>query len=66
VTVIVNGEAVELPAGATVGWLVEACADGGRGVAVARNAEVVPRSAWVTTVLAGGDRVELLTAAQGG
>jgi sulfur carrier protein len=34
--------------------------------AVARNGEVVPRSAWPTTPLADGDRIELLGAAQGG
>ena len=42
-------------------------ADGGKlGVAVARNAEVVPRSQWHATALADGDDVELVTAVQGG
>ena len=42
-------------------------ADGQRlGVAVARNAEVVPRSQWHATALADGDDVELVTAVQGG
>ena len=42
-------------------------ADGGKlGVAVARNAEVVPRSQWHGTALADGDDVELVTAVQGG
>ncbi|WP_426225507.1 sulfur carrier protein ThiS [Pseudarthrobacter sp. DSP2-3-2b1] len=42
-------------------------ADGGKlGVAVARNAEVVPRSQWFVTALAEGDDVELVTAVQGG
>jgi len=36
------------------------------GVAVARNAEVVPRSQWHATALADGDDVELVTAVQGG
>jgi sulfur carrier protein len=36
------------------------------GVAVARNAEVVPRSQWHATALAEGDDVELVTAVQGG
>jgi sulfur carrier protein len=39
---------------------------GGRGIAVAVNGEVVPRSAWATTTVAAGDQVEVLTAAQGG
>jgi sulfur carrier protein len=37
-----------------------------RGVAVAVNGEVVPRSSWTTVELRDGDRVEVLTAAQGG
>jgi sulfur carrier protein len=36
------------------------------GVAVARNAQVVPRSQWFATALADGDDVELVTAVQGG
>jgi sulfur carrier protein len=38
----------------------------GRGLAVARNGEVVPRGAWETTVLAPGDRIEIVGAVQGG
>ena len=42
-------------------------ADGGKlGIAVARNAGVVPRSQWHSTALADGDDVELVTAVQGG
>jgi sulfur carrier protein len=37
-----------------------------RGVAVAVNGEVVPRSRWAAVLLCDGDRVEVLTAAQGG
>lgn len=41
--------------------------DGQRlGVAVAVNAEVVPRGAWASTTLRDGDEVELVTAVQGG
>jgi sulfur carrier protein len=36
------------------------------GVAVAHNAQVVPRSQWFATALADGDEVELVTAVQGG
>jgi sulfur carrier protein len=38
----------------------------GRGLAVARNGEVVPRSAWATTRLAPDDRIEIVGAVQGG
>ena len=37
-----------------------------RGMAVAVDAEVVPRSAWSTTQVADGARVEIVTATQGG
>ncbi|MGC8463952.1 MAG: sulfur carrier protein ThiS [Acidimicrobiales bacterium] len=37
-----------------------------RGVAVAVNGTVVPRSQWDATVLNPGDRVEIVTAAAGG
>ncbi|HEY0535761.1 MAG TPA: sulfur carrier protein ThiS [Actinoplanes sp.] len=37
-----------------------------RGVAVAVNGTVVPRSTWTEVALADGDTVEVLTAAQGG
>lgn len=39
---------------------------GACGVAVAVNGEVIPRSAWARTELVPGDRVELLSAVQGG
>jgi len=58
----VNGEALEVPAGCTVGTL----APDQRGVAVAVNREIVPRSRWGQARLAEGDRVEILEAAQGG
>lgn len=60
--VIVNGEAQEVAAGCTVGTL----APGQRGVAVAVNREIIPRSRWSEAHLAEGDRIEILEAAQGG
>jgi sulfur carrier protein len=38
----------------------------GRGIAVAINGMVVARSAWEATVLVAGDRVDIVTAVQGG
>ncbi len=38
----------------------------GRGVAVARNGEIVPRSLWDETILDVKDVVEIVTAAAGG
>ena len=73
-----NGTEQNIADGASVSTLVSQltgraigpdgqAADGQRlGVAVARNAEVVPRSQWHATALADGDDVELVTAVQGG
>jgi sulfur carrier protein len=66
--VLVNGEERSLESGTTVADLVAslgAPADG-RGVAVAIETEVVPRSLWGTTELMPGARVEVLIAVQGG
>lgn len=38
----------------------------GPGIAVALNGEVVPRTEWQTTPVGELDRIELLSAAQGG
>jgi sulfur carrier protein len=68
VTVVVNGERRELPAGTTVSALLDALdvPGGVRGVAVAVAGEVVPRGEWETTELDDGARVEVLRAIQGG
>jgi sulfur carrier protein len=50
----------------TVAQLVSQLSSARRGVAVAVNGEVVPRSTWAARSLADGDEVEVLTAAQGG
>lgn len=58
----------DIPAGTTVDGLLDLLdlPHRDRGVAVAVAAEVVPRAAWATTVLADGDEVEVLVAVQGG
>ena len=64
----VNGEARELADGTTVAALVasESPAPTLRGVAVAIDAEVVPRGQWDERELEDGARVEILVAVQGG
>lgn len=64
--VSVNGERRELAAGTTLETLVAELTSAPRGVAAAVNEAVVPRGAWTATVLGEGDRVEVLTAVQGG
>ena len=63
---VVNGEPAELEDGLTVAALVERRAEEHRRVAVAVNADVVPRGAWSSTVLRDGDAVEVLVAVAGG
>lgn len=64
--VTVNGAIHELVTDETVAALVARFADPASGVAVAVNNAVVPRGCWTTTRLAPGDRIEMLTAVQGG
>ena len=61
----VNGKQTEVAEDTTVATLV-AGRTHQRRVAVAVNGQVVPRSAWPHTALAGGDDVEMLTAVAGG
>ncbi|PBC81929.1 sulfur carrier protein ThiS [Streptomyces sp. 2224.1] len=66
VSVSVNGEPREVPAGLTLDRLVATLSQAPAGVAAAVNETVVPRTRWPATLLADGDRVEVLTAVQGG
>lgn len=62
-----NGEPTALPDGATVAAAIEASgAAARRGVAVAVDGEVVPRSEWDATRLHEGEKIEVLAAIQGG
>jgi sulfur carrier protein len=66
VELIVNGAGRTVPGGATVADVVREVTEQRRGLAVAVNGEVVPRGGWEATTLREGDRVEVLSAAQGG
>jgi len=71
VLVTVNGRERRVPDGATVEAVLRAIlADrsGGRprGIAVAVEGEVVPRSQWGSTAVPAGAFIEVLTAVQGG
>jgi sulfur carrier protein len=65
---VLNGSDAEFADGATVLTAVESLdlPAEGRGVAVAVDAEVVPRTQWETHKLDEGARVEILRAIQGG
>ena len=68
ISIVLNGERRELDDGASVrdaAMLLGAEPDA-RGVAVAVDGEVVPRSELETRTLADGARVEVVIAIQGG
>ncbi|HEA52973.1 hypothetical protein LCGC14_1230170 [marine sediment metagenome] len=62
----INGEAMELPAGATVAALVEKMDLSGKRLAVEVNQDIVPRSQHFEFALNDGDRVEVVHAIGGG
>ncbi len=66
--ICLNGQESDLPAGETVAGALArlGLSIDTRGVAVAVDGEVVPRTAWGTFALAVDARVEVLTAMQGG
>lgn len=65
--IMVNGTAEPRAAATITALLAEKDIDtGARGIAVAVNGRVVPRTAWATTALANGDAVEVVRARPGG
>ena len=65
-TVTVNGETRGFPDVVSVDGLVTALGWERRGLAIAVNGEVVPRSLWGDHTVLDGDQIEILTIAQGG
>ena len=65
--ITLNGKPAEGD-GATIAELLRriAVSPEGRGIAVAVDAEVVPRGQWDSVVLEDGAHVEVVTAVQGG
>ena len=55
-TIVVNGEPRELRSGTTVADVVSQLGRGARGISVAVNEEVVPRTRWPATTLHERDR----------
>ncbi|MEU5654042.1 sulfur carrier protein ThiS [Streptomyces sp. NPDC047737] len=66
VSISVNGEPRTVPAGTALDALVATLTTAHSGVAAAVDEAVVPRGAWAATTLVEGNRVEVLTAVQGG
>jgi sulfur carrier protein len=63
--VVVNDEPVEVDDAITVAALLEVLGFPDKGIAVALDRSVLPRSGWDTTLF-DGVRLEVVTAVQGG
>ncbi|HEX4956013.1 MAG TPA: sulfur carrier protein ThiS [Thermoanaerobaculia bacterium] len=66
IEIVVNGEGRSVPAGASVLDLVTAAGRDPRTVAVEHNGEILPRDRYAATLLATGDRLEVVHFVQGG
>ena len=67
ISFVMNGDVTTAADNTTVSSLVGTVSGReGRGIAVAINDEVTPRSLWDVTRVLDGDRIEILTVAQGG
>lgn len=66
IDVVINGQSQAVKVGTTVAELIESLGLRDRRVAVERNREVVPRAQHASTVLAAGDRLEVVTYVGGG
>lgn len=63
---LLNGEEREIADIASIADLVSVLGLDARKVAVERNLEIAPRSTYADTVLAEGDRIEIVTFIGGG
>ena len=64
--VIVNGKAHRFEQPLEIAALLARLELSGRKIAVERNGEIVPKSAHARTLLADGDRLEIVAAVGGG
>ncbi len=64
--IIVNGEECEVRAGTTARDLIESLGLKPEAVALERNEHVVKRAELAATVLAAGDRIEIIQMIAGG
>ena len=62
----VNGEPATAPDDVTIAAFLERLGMPQKGVAVERNREIVPKSAYAATRLSDGDRIEIVQFVGGG
>ena len=66
IDVVINGQPRKIEDGTTVLVLLDQLGLADKRVAVERNREIVPRAQHGSTILAAGDRLELVTFVGGG
>jgi sulfur carrier protein len=66
VTITVNGERREFEAALRLTQLIERLGLTGKRIAIERNGEIVPRSAFAANSIADGDKLEIVVAVGGG
>jgi sulfur carrier protein len=66
IPVVLNGEETLVALGSTLEDLVELAGVDPKGIAIALDGEVVPRSRWSGFTVPPGAHVEIVTAAAGG
>lgn len=66
IKIVVNGERREAREGATVADLLGALSLNSGRVAIERNLEILPRAMWAETLVASGDRYEIVQFVGGG
>ena len=64
--ILLNGEELEIEDGSTLAEMIAGLKLGRVRVAVERNFEIVPRDQHDSTILADGDRLEVVTFVGGG
>ena len=66
ISIRLNGEIKEVPAGISISGLLQLAGYGERRVAIERNGEIVPRSQHLITEVAANDRIAIVQAIGGG
>ena len=64
--IVLNGQPKLLDGPLDVAGLIASLGFAGKRIAVERNGEIVPRSAYAQTMLSPGDRIEIVVAVGGG
>ena len=65
-TVIINGETREIPEDLTVTALLQHLGIAGERIAIERNRDILPRSAWASTSVRPTDQFEIVNFVGGG